>query len=149
MVRALVVDDSRIMRMVIRGHLRQCGLLDADIVEAENGQEALDSMGKDPVDLVLSDVNMPIMDGEQLLTWLAQDGFIDGGGRAVMVTSRYERHLFRRLLHTGATTIIRKPFTLDTFLRRLEPVLQEISDHKGLPSPLVEDVGSGARGQWR
>jgi len=130
MVRALVVDDSRIMRMVIRGHLRQCGLNEADIREAGNGQEALDAIGEQPVDLVVSDINMPIMDGEQLLTWLAEEGFLDGG-EAVMVTSRYERHLFRRLLHTGASTIIRKPFSIEGFLRQLEPVLQQIADRKG------------------
>lgn len=150
MVRAMVVDDSRIMRMVIRGHLKQCGLQDGDILEAANGQEALDALDRDPVQLVVSDVNMPIMDGEQLITWLAESGFFTGG-HAVMVTSRYERHLFRRLLHGGASTIIRKPFSLESFMRQMEPVLQEIKDDGGqiptivLENPTVVEPSSAPR----
>lgn len=127
MVRALVVDDSRIMRMVIRKHLRACGVPDASILEAANGHEALDRVGAEPVRLLVSDVNMPVMDGEALIDELSAARWFERG-HAVMVTSRYERGLFRRLLHGGASTIIRKPFSTDGFLRQMEPILQEIYD---------------------
>jgi two-component system chemotaxis response regulator CheY len=129
-MRALVVDDSRIMRLVIRGHLKNAGFKEADISEAGHGEEALAQMGTHRPALVLSDVNMPVMNGEQLLTELARRGWL-GEGRVVMVTSRYERHLFRRLLHRGAATIVRKPFTPDRFLRQIEPVLQDLADYLG------------------
>ncbi|MFT7517990.1 MAG: two-component system chemotaxis response regulator CheY [Kiritimatiellia bacterium] len=128
MMNALIVDDSRIMRMVIRSHLVSCGFSDAQIYEAQDGRDALQKMEEVRPDLVLSDINMPVMDGEQLLYYLADSGFLEQG-RAVMVTSRYERRLFRRLLHAGATAVIRKPFTPSSFHRQLEPVLHDLKNN--------------------
>jgi two-component system, chemotaxis family, chemotaxis protein CheY len=129
-MRALVVDDSKIMRLMVRKQLHGCGIADTDIVEAEDGRQALEHVRAAAPDIVLSDVNMPVMDGEQLLYGLHDDAFFDRG-RCVMVTSRYERRLFRRLFDHGASAIIRKPFTAEAFRRQLEPVLQEISDARG------------------
>lgn len=147
-MRALVVDDSRIMRLMVRKQLVGCGLEDDCIDEAGDGREALDRMESEPVDLILSDVNMPVMDGENLLYQLASREFF-GRGRMVMVTSRYERGLFKRLLHNGASAIIRKPFNATSFRRQLEPVLQDLAD--GRPgyvplSPMVEDEAEVAAG---
>lgn len=147
-MKALVVDDSRLMRMMVRKQLHGCGLSDDDIEEAANGQEALDSIEEQVPDLILSDVNMPVMDGERFLYEAANTGYLDQG-RVVMITSRYERKLFGRLLGCGASAIIRKPFTTDSFRRRLEPVLQEIVDarqgtreltHFNLPESLPVQV---------
>ncbi len=61
------VDDSAVMRTMIRRTLSLCGLALGEVYEAANGVEALDRLGEHWVDLALLDVNMPVMDGEELL----------------------------------------------------------------------------------
>jgi len=67
MKRILIVDDSKTARMFIRRCLEISGFQEADFEEAENGQMAIDILKKNPADLVVSDLNMPQMDGEELL----------------------------------------------------------------------------------
>lgn len=130
MTRTLVVDDSRVMRTVVRSHLLGCGLLEADLIEGRDGLDALMKVAAEDPALVLSDVNMPRMDGLQLVQKLEAKGFFEQG-RIVMVTSRYEPSLFRHLLHIGVSAILRKPFTRLGFQRAMEPVLQELEDLRG------------------
>ncbi len=63
----LIVDDSRTARKMIRRILEICGLEGIRVFEASNGIEALDLLKTQTVDLILTDLNMPEMDGEQLL----------------------------------------------------------------------------------
>ena len=63
----LIVDDSKAMRMIVRRTLRQAGLEDNELDEAANGAEALDALRRASFDLVLSDWNMPVMSGIELL----------------------------------------------------------------------------------
>jgi two-component system, chemotaxis family, chemotaxis protein CheY len=63
----LVVDDSSVMRSIVIRTLRMSGLELNDILQAGNGQEALDVLGKNWVDLVLLDINMPVMNGMELI----------------------------------------------------------------------------------
>ncbi|MCD4693730.1 MAG: response regulator, partial [Calditrichales bacterium] len=65
--RVLIVDDSKTARSIIRRSLEICGLQDAEIGEASNGREALQTLKTTEYDLVFTDLNMPEMDGEQLL----------------------------------------------------------------------------------
>lgn len=67
MKRILIVDDSKTARMFIRRCLEISGFQEADFEEAENGMVAIESLKKNPADLVVSDLNMPQMDGEELL----------------------------------------------------------------------------------
>lgn len=69
----LVVDDSKVMREMIVRTLRLSGLPIGEISEAGNGQEALDRLSKSWVDLVLADVNMPVMDGETMVERMRAD----------------------------------------------------------------------------
>ncbi len=62
-IRALIVDDSSVMRKIVERSLRQAGLELEEVVEAGNGAEALAALGKGAVDLILCDINMPVMDG--------------------------------------------------------------------------------------
>jgi two-component system chemotaxis response regulator CheY len=63
----LVVDDSSVMRSIVIRTLRMSGLELNDILQAGNGKEALDVLGKNWVDLVLLDINMPVMNGMELI----------------------------------------------------------------------------------
>src|SRR5438045_5307845 len=66
----LVVDDSAAIRKILQRVLRQTGMAIGEIHEAGDGLEALEAMARHPVSLVLSDINMPRMDGLQLLASL-------------------------------------------------------------------------------
>ncbi|MCW8859733.1 MAG: response regulator, partial [Deltaproteobacteria bacterium] len=70
MKKIIVADDSSTARMFIKRCLQIIGLGDAEIIEAEHGKEALAAAKAQDVDLLLTDLNMPVMDGETLLKWV-------------------------------------------------------------------------------
>ena len=69
-LRTLIVDDSSVMRKIVARALQQGGVTIAEILEAGNGSEALDIIRSHKVDLVLSDINMPVMDGLEFVRQL-------------------------------------------------------------------------------
>ena len=71
-IRILIVDDSSLMRHIIKKVIQQTQIQVDAVLEAGDGQEALDVIAREPVDLVLSDINMPRMDGIQMLMQLRQ-----------------------------------------------------------------------------
>ena len=114
----LIVDDSKAMRMIVRRTLRQAGYEDGDIREAANGKEALDSIRADAPTLVLSDWNMPEMNGIELLEHVVKEsarvtfGFVTSEGTPEMRT---------RAQAAGARFLIAKPFTPEAFEQALRP----------------------------
>ncbi len=70
MNRIVIADDSATARMFIRRCLEIIGLGEATLVEAENGREALSLLKEEDTDLLLTDLNMPVMDGATLLKWV-------------------------------------------------------------------------------
>ena len=105
----LIVDDSPIMRRAIRKVTRLAGIDDERISEAGNGQEAFDVLGKTPVDLVLLDLHMPIMDGEEFATKLREhDQHRDV--RVVVVSTETNRDRLDRMQALGICGTLRKPF---------------------------------------
>ena len=73
-LRTLIVDDSSVMRKIVERALRQAGLAIGEVLEAGNGFEALDILRQQKVDLVLSDINMPVMDGLEFVRQIAHRG---------------------------------------------------------------------------
>jgi two-component system, chemotaxis family, protein-glutamate methylesterase/glutaminase len=71
-IRALIVDDSAVMRKIVERSLRQAGLRIAEVVEASNGAEALAAVRQHPVDLIPCDINMPVMDGLEFVKQFSQ-----------------------------------------------------------------------------
>lgn len=69
-MRIAIVDDSSTARMFIRRCLEIAGFQGAEIIEAENGKDALEKIRHTPVDLLLTDLTMPVMDGTTLLKWI-------------------------------------------------------------------------------
>ncbi|SMC19445.1 two-component system, chemotaxis family, response regulator CheY [Desulfacinum hydrothermale DSM 13146] len=105
----LIVDDSRSMRNVIKKVLKISGLELGDILEAGNGREALDRLGEAWVDLILSDVNMPEMDGIEFLRALSQhEDFRDVP--VVLVTTESNEKRLEEAMALGAKGYLRKPF---------------------------------------
>ena len=69
-LKTLIVDDSSVMRKIVARALQQCGVNSGEIIEAGNGAEALDVVRREKLDLVLSDINMPVMDGLEFVRQL-------------------------------------------------------------------------------
>lgn len=120
--KVLVVDDSVAMRKIIVRTLQQTGLAVSEIVTAGNGLEALLEVEKGGVDLVLSDIDMPVMDG---LEFLKRLGDIEGAKSVpvVMITTVGSQARVVEALHDGAKGYIRKPFTADQVREKLGPLL--------------------------
>ncbi len=70
-VRALIIDDSSVMRKIVERSLRQAGIDLDKVVEAANGAEALVALQNNAVDLILCDINMPVMDGLEFVRQVA------------------------------------------------------------------------------
>jgi len=120
--RILIVDDSSVMRKIIERSLRQAGLDQAEVVEAGNGIEALAQVREGVFDLILSDINMPAMDGIEFLRQLAT---IESTKSVpvVMVTTEGSESRVVEALSIGAKGYIRKPFTPDQIKERVIPLL--------------------------
>ena len=119
-MKILVADDSRVMRQIVIRTLRQAGFDDHDVVEAENGRDALAKVGSEQPDLVLSDWNMPEMTGLECLQALRASGSTVPFG---FVTSEGSPEMRERAEGAGALFLIAKPFTADTFRDALDGVL--------------------------
>ena len=105
----LIVDDSKTVRAVMRRTLSMTGIVADAIFDAENGQEALLILGENEVDIVLTDVHMPVMGGVELLERMMQDDRLARVARIVITSdSTAERHA--QLKGLGAHIILTKPF---------------------------------------
>lgn len=119
-MKILVADDSRVMRQIVIRTLRQAGFGSHEVVQAENGKEALDLVALERPDLVLSDWNMPEMNGIDTLTILRDSGSTVPFG---FVTSEGSTEMRSRAEKAGALFLIAKPFTAEAFGAALSPVL--------------------------
>lgn len=119
-MKILVADDSRVMRQIVIRTLRQAGHGGHDIVEAANGRECLELVAEQRPDLVLSDWNMPEMNGIDCLDALRAQGSTVPFG---FVTSEGSEEMRARAAASGALFLIAKPFTPETFADALAGVL--------------------------
>ena len=119
-MKILVTDDSRVMRQIVIRTLRQAGYDDHDIIQAEDGREALQMVGTEKPDLVLSDWNMPEMTGIECLEALRASGSQVPFG---FVTSEGSPEMREKAANAGALFLIAKPFTEETFRDALDGVL--------------------------
>jgi two-component system, chemotaxis family, chemotaxis protein CheY len=121
-IRALIVDDSSVMRKIVERSLRQAGIELEKVFEAGNGAEALGALRENRVDLILCDINMPVMDG---LEFVRQMGTVDNakGVPVVMITTEGSESHVVQALSSGARGYIRKPFTPDQVKEHVLPVL--------------------------
>ena len=109
----LIVDDSPAMRKVIRKVLMLSNFETQECFEANDGLEALDILRIEPVDVVLTDINMPRMTGEELLEQMSQDDILSQLPVMVISTDRSEERV-RRMNALGAKGYVTKPFAPET-----------------------------------
>ena len=119
-MRILIVDDSRAMRMIITRTLRQAGYKDHTVEEAGDGAAALAAIRAEPPDVVLSDWNMPVMNGIELLEALQKDGPVVTFG---FLTTEGSDEMRERAKNAGAKFFITKPFTPEAFQDALTGVI--------------------------
>ncbi|MCX6627169.1 MAG: response regulator [Candidatus Solibacter sp.] len=118
----LVVDDSAAIRKILTRVLRQTGLAIQTIHEAGDGQDALALMALHRIDLVLSDINMPKMDGLQLLASLKASSQWRNIP-VVMITTEGGETKVAEAVKLGAAGYVRKPFTADQIKEKLVGIL--------------------------
>ncbi|GFO65789.1 response regulator [Geomonas paludis] len=116
----LIVDDSSTMRKIISRSLRQAGLAIDDIYEAGDGIEALSTMEGKTIDLILSDINMPNMDGLEFIKCVRGKGV---NTPIVMITTEGGEDILKEAISNGASDSIKKPFTPDQLNEKLGGLL--------------------------
>ena len=121
-IRVLIVDDSSVMRAFIRRIIILSGMEDAEFLEAPDGYEALRLLREQWVDVVLTDINMPEMDGEELVRCLAADELLKSVPVVIVSTDGTERRM-QQMLALGARGYVKKPFLPETLRGELERVL--------------------------
>jgi len=118
----LIVDDSNTMRKIVSRSLRQAGIDFEQILEAGDGQEALDVLAANKVDVVLSDINMPNMTGLEFLKAKAEDDAIKDIP-VIMISTETGADIIDEAKSYGAKGAIKKPFTPDLINETLGPLL--------------------------
>jgi two-component system chemotaxis response regulator CheY len=120
------VDDSSVMRKIVERSLRQAGIDLKQVLEAGNGAEALAVLQDNAVDLILCDINMPVMDGLEFVKQLAAVENAKGTPVVMITTEGSESHVVQAL-SCGARGYIRKPFTPEQVKEHVLPVLEHKS----------------------
>jgi two-component system, chemotaxis family, chemotaxis protein CheY len=121
-LRALIVDDSSVMRKIVERSLRQAGIELNQVLEAGNGAEALAVLQDSQVDLILCDINMPVMDGLEFVKQLQGVEAAKGVPVIMITTEGSEAHVVQAL-SSGARGYIRKPFTAEQVKTQVIPAL--------------------------
>ena len=119
-LKVMIVDDQQSIRLLIRGGLQQLGFRDFE--EANDGEVALRSLANHPVHLIISDYNMPNLDGLGLLRAVRlypptmKTAYI-------MLTGRGDKELVQRAVQFGVNNFLVKPFTIASLREKIEAVL--------------------------
>jgi len=121
-VRTLIVDDSSVMRKIVERSLRQAGLDTLRVFEAGSGIDGLELLKAEHVDLILSDINMPSMDGLEFLRQVRAQNLAPGVPVVMITTESSEEHVKQAIL-AGAQGYIRKPFTPEQVKERVLPLV--------------------------
>lgn len=121
-LRLLVVDDSRAMRGLIRRVISLSGLDVNECLEAGDGIEALEILTREWVDVVIADINMPRMNGEELVRRLAEMGII-ASVPVIIVSTDGTSVRKKRLMEMGAKGYLIKPFAPEMLRDEIERVL--------------------------
>jgi two-component system chemotaxis response regulator CheY len=119
-LRTIIVDDQLTMRSLIRTGLHQLGITDTR--ECADGAEALREIVNRPAQLVLSDYNMPNLDGLGLLRAIRAHPPIKSTA-FIMLTGRADKELVQRAVQFGVNNYLVKPFTVATLRQKIEAVV--------------------------
>lgn len=115
-MQALVIDDSRAVRMIIGNILRDAGM---NVLEAGDGRQGIDQLENNPdIELILVDWNMPVMNGYEFIQAIRAQRIYDHI-RIMMVTTEAESEQVTRALAAGVNEYLMKPFTKEVLIAKL------------------------------
>lgn len=126
-IKVLVVDDMSTMRRILKNVLRQIGF--SDIIEAENGQDALTKLKAGGFGLVVSDWNMPVMQGIELLRAVRADAELKTLP-FLMVTAEAQKENLIEAVQAGVSNYVVKPFTAEILQGKLEKIFANVQPAK-------------------
>ena len=118
----LVVDDSRTTRTVVEKTLSLAGVPIHQLYQAENGKEALEVLDSNWIDLVMADINMPVMDGVELINRMLSRGLLQAIP-VVMISNDGSETRIEQMRSKGVRAYIRKPFTPEAMRSLVEDIL--------------------------
>jgi len=118
-IKVLVVDDMSTMRRIVKNLLKQIGF--SDMVEAENGQDALTKLKVGDIGLIVSDWNMPVMQGIELLRSVRADPELKHIP-FLMVTAEAQKENIIEAVQAGVSNYVVKPFTAEALQGKLEKI---------------------------
>jgi two-component system, chemotaxis family, chemotaxis protein CheY len=122
----LVVDDSQTIRAVIAKTLRIAEVPVGKLWEAANGKEALEILRREWIDLVFADINMPVMNGMEMIEQMEAEGLMETVP-VVIVSTEGSRTRIDTLTSKGVKAYLRKPFTPES----LKEIVQEVLGASG------------------
>jgi two-component system chemotaxis response regulator CheY len=120
-MKILVVDDMSTMRRIVKNIMKQLGF--ANVEEAENGQDALDKLKADTFGFVISDWNMPVMTGIQLLRAIRADEQLKAIP-VLMVTAEAQKENLIEAIQAGVSNYIVKPFTAEVLQEKMGKIFK-------------------------
>ena len=106
----LIIDDSKTIRYVIKKTLQIAGIPIGELYEAENGQEGLNLMNENCIDLVFADINMPVMTGLEMIKKMDQDKLLEKLP-VIIISTEGSKTRIDELFKMGIRAYIRKPIT--------------------------------------
>lgn len=120
-LRTLVVDDQASMRALVMSALRGLGV--RSMLEAGDGQEALDLLARKPVDLVLLDAEMPKLDGLGVLRTVRMDPTL-GSLKVIMMTGRADAEFVKTVARLGVDGYLAKPVSAAALLGKIQHAMR-------------------------
>ncbi|MBF0500331.1 MAG: response regulator [Candidatus Riflebacteria bacterium] len=120
----LIADDSATARMIIRRCLEIAGCSESCFLEAANGEEALAIIRKESIDLLVTDLNMPVMDGKRLLASIKASPKLNGIP-VIVVTSLGNPAIEQELMSRGADKVVAKPVSPATMQQAIKTLSQK------------------------
>ena len=121
-MKILVVDDMSTMRRIVKNILKQLGF--SNMEEAENGAEALQKLRTEPYGFVVSDWNMPVMPGIEMLRAIRADEKLKHIP-VLMVTAEAQKENLIEAIQAGVSNYIVKPFTADTMQEKIGKIFNK------------------------
>lgn len=123
----MIVDDSRVTRKMIIRTLELARVPLRGVIEAENGQIALEKMRMDQIDIVIADINMPVMNGLEMIETMNADPIL-ASIPVVVISTEGSTTRIRELRAMGIDAYIRKPFTPEGVRDTLKHVVGDWED---------------------
>lgn len=125
MINILVVDDSPVMRKMIIKTINMSGVCEANFIEASNGKEAIDILEKNWVDIILADINMPVMSGDEMIDKIRSNPVYNDIPVLVVSTEKSDDTI--KYLERKTSGFVHKPFTPEVIGEKIKELIGGIN----------------------